>query len=401
MKGVSLFSGAGGLDLGFRAAGFSIVASVEQDSDCCETLRANGFRDVVQDSVEEWLVRDQVKALRPQVLFGGPPCQPFSKSAYWSSTSAQGLADKRAGCVSTFMAAVAKLQPSCFLIENVPGFVTAGGVDFVEDALDRLRVQGLDYQFNWRVLNCADFGVPQKRERFFGVGSIDGQFTFPEPTHADAHVTAWDALRNFKRPRTEDVQPKGKWAELIPTIPEGQNYLWHTARGGGVELFGWRTRYWSFLQKLSKAEPAPTIVATPAQDAGPFHWTNRHLSTRELAALQTFPTSYRITGNRVSRRRQIGNAVPPLMSEILARALALHLGHQADGPSAHAISRADSVPPPARLQKIPPKYIPLVASRPSHPGTGKGPSPRQRAVSVDLMPEFHTAAAQQPGATAS
>jgi DNA (cytosine-5)-methyltransferase 1 len=377
MECVSLFSGAGGLDLGFKAAGFSIISSVEQDIDCCATLRANGFRAVRQQKVEEWLATDQAALAAPSVIFGGPPCQPFSKSAYWSSSSARGLEDTRADCVTAFMTAVAKLKPTCFLIENVPGFVTAGGVDFVEEALDRARADGLNYRFVWQILNCADFGVPQKRQRFFGVGSLSGEFTFPNPTHMDSHVTAWDALRRFRRSRKEQLRPKGRWADLLPTIPEGQNYLWHTARGGGHELFGWRTRYWSFLQKLSKVEPAPTIVATPAQDAGPFHWTNRHLSTAELAALQTFPRIYKFRGNRTSRRRQIGNAVPPLMSETLARAIAVHLGRFVSCPIRYSVDRADQVPSPSRPAPLPGKYLHLVGNRRAHPGTGKGPKPRK------------------------
>jgi DNA (cytosine-5)-methyltransferase 1 len=370
------------LDLGFSAAGFALVSSIEQDVDCCATQRTNHFLNVVQNSVEIWLESKAASDLRPDVVIGGPPCQPFSKSAYWSSSSAQGLADKRADCVAVFMSAIAKLRPRCFLIENVPGFVTAGGVEFVERELRRLRAKGLDYHFTWQILNCADFGVPQKRERFFGVGSMNCEFKFPESTHDDEHVTAWDALRHFKRPKSEDVVPKGKWADLIPTIPEGRNYLWHTARGGGVELFGWRTRYWSFLQKLSKAEPAPTIVATPAQDAGPFHWTNRHLSTKELAALQTFPANYQFAGDRGSRRRQIGNAVPPLMSEILARQIADHLGEPVTTALKYAVQQAGTVPKPTPTSSLPPKYLDQIGARACHPGTGKGPKPRVPTLQV-------------------
>lgn len=380
MECVSLFSGAGGLDLGFRAAGFSMISSVEQDVDCCATLRANGFDHVSEANVETWLESEDASRLRPAVVVGGPPCQPFSKSAYWSSSSAQGLVDERADCVRTFVRAVSKLRPSCFLIENVPGFVTAGGVEFVEQALNRLRPEGLDYKFAWRVLNCADYGVPQKRQRFFGVGSLQAGFQFPAETHSSSHLTAWDALQGLRPTRKEELRPKGRWADLLPTIPEGQNYLWHTAKGGGLELFGWRTRYWSFLQKLSKSEPSPTIVATPAQDAGPFHWTNRHLSTDELAALQTFPRSYEFCGTRVARRRQIGNAVPPLMSEILARQIAQHLGAATTGTLHYLVLPSERKPRASRTFPLPEKYKQLVGPRAPHAGVGKGPCPRVLSV---------------------
>lgn len=383
MECVSLFSGAGGLDLGFRAAGFSIAASVERDADCCATLRSNGLDSVNEMSVEQWL-DNSVFDKSLSVIFGGPPCQPFSKSAYWCDTSAKGLRDARANCVSAFMSAVEKYQPICFLMENVPGFVTAGGVDFVEQKLSKLREDGLDYHFTWQVLNCAEYGVPQKRQRFFGVGSLVGKFEFPRATHLGTPITAWDALHCLK-PRSGELQPKGRWADLLPTIPEGENYLWHTARGGGQELFGWRTRYWSFLQKLSKFEPAPTIVASPAQDAGPFHWSNRHLSTSELAALQTFPRSFKFIGNRSSQRRQIGNAVPPLMSELLARALSEHIGQKITAPLRFTIAKATRRPIATRAKRIPKKFEEMIGARDAHPGTGRGPKPRQAKLRAESV----------------
>ena len=95
----------------------------------------------------------------------------------------------------------------------------------------------------------------------------------------------------------------GKWADLLPTIPEGQNYLWHTNRGGGSQLFGWRTRYWSFLLKLAKNLPSWTIQAHPGSSIGPFHWRNRKLSVPEMCRLQTFPTAW---NSNVAVRRPKG-----------------------------------------------------------------------------------------------
>ncbi|TAV19043.1 hypothetical protein ELI35_37680 [Rhizobium ruizarguesonis] len=123
------------------------------------------------------------------------------------------------------------------------------------------------------VLNAADYGVPQMHKRVLVVGARDGtEFRFPNPTHAGAdeptstehprHLTAWDALHDLPEPDGSEAEIKGKWAELLPTIPEGNNYLWHTDRGGGEPLFGWRRRYWSFLLKLAKSQPSRT---NPAQ----------------------------------------------------------------------------------------------------------------------------------------
>src|SRR6185369_15502643 len=104
---------------------------------------------------------------------------------------------------------------------------------------------------------------------------------------------------------------------LLPSIPEGENYLHHTPRKGGLPLFGWRTRYWSFLLKLAKNQPSWTIQAQPGSAIGPFHWQNRRLAWQEMAALQTFPREFEIASSTVEIQRQIGNAVPSLMAEIL------------------------------------------------------------------------------------
>src|SRR6185312_12245754 len=112
-------------------------------------------------------------------------------------------------------------------------------------------------------------------------------------------------------------QLRGKWADLLPSIPPGMNYLWHTDRGGGEPLFGWRRRYWSFLLKLAPDQPSWTIQAQPGPATGPFHWDNRRLTGREMARLQTFPDDIQITGSLADAQRQIGNAVPSLLAEVL------------------------------------------------------------------------------------
>src|SRR5690606_36479620 len=136
------------------------------------------------------------------------------------------------------------------------------------------------------------YGVPQIRERFFMIAARDGSdFTFPEPTHApeqdasgqlalpnvEPYRTACDALGDVEPESTDDLEMQGKWAALLPSIPEGHNYLWHTDRGGGLPLFCWRRRYWSFLLKLAKNLPSWTIQAQPGPAIGPFHWNNRRL----------------------------------------------------------------------------------------------------------------------------
>src|SRR5690606_35435717 len=115
------------------------------------------------------------------------------------------------------------------------------------------------------------------------------------------------------------LRPGGKWGALLPSIPEGENYLWHTERSGGMPLFGWRTRYWSFLLKLSKRLPSWTIQAQPGSAIGPFHWDSRRLTFAELCRIQTFPHKLQIDARRTEMQRMLGNAVPSLIAEVWAR----------------------------------------------------------------------------------
>jgi len=175
---------------------------------------------------------------------------------------------------------------------------------------------------------------------------------------------------------------QGQWAGLLPSIPEGTNYLWHTPGKGGRPLFGWRTRYWTFLLKLAKGLPAWTISASPGPAAGPFHWRNRHLSTRELCRLQTFPDDYEIAGPRRVAHRQIGNAVPPALAQVIAleirRQLLKHTSVQTL-PSLAPDYRADC-PAAEPVSSVQSRFLNLIGKHKPHPGTGKGPAPQRAST---------------------
>jgi DNA (cytosine-5)-methyltransferase 1 len=169
---------------------------------------------------------------------------------------------------------------------------------------------------------------------------------------------------------------KGKWAGLLPSIPEGENYLWHTNRGGGLPLFGWRTRYWTFLLKLSKDRPSWTIQSQSGSASGPFHWSNRRLSATELFRLQTFPEDVRCTAGRTEMQRMVGNAVPSLLAEVLAREIKRQIfGVKLDmtEPLALAVPKSETAPRRTPVRSVPTAYHALVGTHADHPGPGLGP----------------------------
>jgi DNA (cytosine-5)-methyltransferase 1 len=391
---LSLFSGAGGLDFGLEAAGFQVALAVERDEACCKTLRANRRWPILESDIADIEARDVLKAsgLRRRnvdLLTAGPPCQPFSKSANWSPTGPRGLADPRADAIHRLLDVIEAVLPRCVLIENVEGFQSAGRESGLTLALSKVREinrrWGTDYRPTWRVLNAAHFGVPQLRKRFFLIAFRDGtEFDFPEPS-VHSPVTSWETIGPLSKKSRPDLGMKGRWADLLRTIPEGHNYLWHTARGGGASLFGWRTRYWSFLLKLAKKAPAWTIPAHPAQNAGPFHWHNRQLSTAEMLRLQTFPQEIIIQGSRSDRQRLIGNAVPSLLAETIGRHLSLQLGYRKrlGGPYRLSVQRfQEPIPEPEALEVIREQYLGLIGVHNDHPGTGLGPQGRREQANL-------------------
>ena len=394
-KVISLFSGAGGLDYGFEAAGFETVVASDLDPTACRFLKANRDWPIVEGAIAELstaklLAEAKLEPKEADVLIGGPPCQPFSKSGYWASGDAKRMEDPRAKTLGEYLRVLKEAQPRAFLLENVPGLAYKGkseGIEKLREGIASLNEEvGTRYSVEFASLNAADYGVPQRRERVFVIGFRDGmRFEFPKPTHGGAglldgveglkpYATAWDAIGDLARSNdTEALRLRGKWADLLPSIPEGSNYLHHTERGEGVALFGWRRRYWSFLLKLSRTLPSWTIQAQPGPAIGPFHWDNRRLSAREMARLQTFPDDLDFDGFSIAEcQRLLGNAVASGLAQILAGQIAkqLRLDVAADVsllPEATTDTTAPTSPAP-----VPERYLDLVGKDTEHPGTGQG-----------------------------
>lgn len=402
MKTLSLFTGAGGLDLGFESAGFRIIGCVEIDSDARATIMANrpGWNLLPEGDIANINPAHLVKALSIHtrgldLLLAGPPCQPFSKSAFWATGSTRRMKDPRSGTLRKLVKIIESALPKAIVIENVRGIAFAEKDDAIRMLKRGLqlinRTQGTRYRLAVIPMQATDYGVPQIRERVFLVAFRDGTLLEnPAATHGSGCCpellpvpTAWDAIGGIVPSPAEmkTLTLRGKWARLIPSIPEGHNYLWHTERGGGLPLFGWRTRFWSFLLKLARDKPSWTLQACPGPATGPFHWDNRLLSIREMARLQTFPDDYHICGNYGSARRQLGNAVPPALSEALARTIEAKLLNKGGRTRASFCIPVKLGRPAAEpASEVPIDYYRLVGKHAEHAGPGKGPGATLRGT---------------------
>jgi len=393
---ISLYTGVGGLDFGFEAAGFRTAVAVELDPVCCRTVRLNRRWPLIEGDIHnipsQHILRTAgLRKGEADVLVGGPPCQPFSKSGYWATGDSGRLDDARADTLTAYLRVLRDTKPRTFLLENVRGLAYQGKDEGLQLLLRGIaevnRQTGTRYTVSWATLNAADYGVPQLRERVFLIASRDGApFLFPEATHGDVtncdlfserepHRTTWNALGDLPQEVDDpSLEVAGRWGDLLPTIPEGENYLWHTSRGGGFPLFGWRRRYWSFLLKLAKNRPAWTIQAQPGTATGPFHWKSRRLSAQELCRLQTFPDGLRFECGRTDVQRMLGNAVPSLVAEVLAREIRRQLlGHRVLHRELRLLPpRRRTTPPAERPARLPSKYEHLIGKHAAHPGTGKG-----------------------------
>jgi DNA (cytosine-5)-methyltransferase 1 len=352
MRCVSLFSGCGGLDLGLERAGFSIILAVDSWNRAAESHAINRpntpfFHGSVTDLTGPLMKKLSLgeTAQGVDLLAGGPPCPPYSKSRFYRKSKPRGLNDAVGEeTLAGYLKVLRLLKPRAFLLENVAGMaykVQDQALKLVEATADELG-----YRHVWRIVNAANYGVPQIRERFFMIGMRKGTFEFPSQTHTcgdtrdrlrgNGALPSWRTAGEFIKDLDTDENADdtghfagGKYNYLLKKIPPGDNYLFFTAkRGHKKPVFGWRKRFWSFLLKLSPDMPSWTIQARRSNNMGPFHWRNRILRIEEVKRLQTFPDDWLLAGRLEEQWRQIGNAVPPLVAYHLGKAIAEQLEAQ-------------------------------------------------------------------------
>ena len=341
---LSLYSGAGGLDCGFRNAGFEIIAAVESDRWAVETYRANLGAHVVHGELPGVV---PLGAAGVDVVIGGPPCQGFSVIGKMDPE------DPRSTHVHAFMDLVARFSPRAFVLENVKALAVSDRWSAVRDDL-RCTARGLGYQVELFLLNAADFGVPQTRERMFLIGTRGMAPLCPVPTSKGSPPSVREALRRLP----PYGQPGNDAICAARVVPAPRPVMRPRAHHGSL-LFNGSGR------PLDLSGPAKTLPASMGGNATPIidqeelangaePWVRgyharllaggdpidvaparlRRLTVQEAAALQTFDPSWQFRGPQVAQFRQIGNAVPPRLAEAVASAIRTSLAwldHASDG----------------------------------------------------------------------
>lgn len=348
-KYVSLFTGAGGLDIGLERAGLSAVSLCEIEKVFCETLHENqqfqhedgidyfAGASINNADICEVTGSDLTQGNEIDLVVGGPPCQAFSSSGRQLS-----VLDARGKLVHEFLRVVDELRPRMFLFENVRGLVTArdssgepGGV--ISDLLEQFHEIG--YSCRSTLLNSADYGSHQRRVRCFIIASRQGRApVFPEPTHQknpDILFPKWKTLGEFLDQHADSNK-------LHYTFPTNELYeqLKELPDGSGIKSMGKAepTRpggHWGYRQGTFIADqnlPARTVTGSASQDWIRHNGVLRRLTLREVTLLQGFPSDWHILGTKAQKYKQVGNAVPAVFGELLGATILNHLANYPSGP---------------------------------------------------------------------
>ena len=338
---IDLFCGCGGFSKGFEQAGFNTVLALDLWSDAIKTFNINhnnpvglckNIYDYTNEEIIEFAKDNSVKG-----IIGGPPCQGFS------IVGKREADDERNTLYLQYVRFVEQIKPEFFILENVKGLLNLEKGYFKNEIVNRFSELG--YNVCYKVLKASDYGVPQKRERVFFVGlrkDLFGDlfFEFPEPTYeivgTEDALSDLPSLDNNENNTEYKIEPQTPYQELMrknSSIIKNHEITVHTEQtkriislvpdGGGIkdipEEYYQIRKYDSAFKRMNSKEPATTI------DCGHrnyFHYKeNRVPSVREAARIQSFPDDFEFLGTKTSQYTQVGNAVPPLLAEIIANSI--------------------------------------------------------------------------------
>ncbi|TKJ89749.1 DNA (cytosine-5-)-methyltransferase [Paenibacillus sp. CFBP13512] len=349
---VAFFAGAGGLDMGMKNAGFDIKLTVELERTYCTTLKNNHpdlkviEGDIMQYTPEKIYLDAGISPDTDiDLIFGGSPCQSFSTAG-----KRQAFASAGGSAMLKFAELIRTIRPKMFLLENVKGLLSAPlkhrphsqrGNQFSEllweempgSALEYLLNQFEGYNINYKLINAADYGVPQTRERVIFVGvreNLNIKYQFPKPTHNSEGIdgklkwiTVGELFKNTDFGIHHYVEYSSERLRYMRMIPQGGGNwrnlpmdIVEKAMGGAYLSGGGKV---GFFRRLNVKKPAPTMLTSPIQKSTNLGhpYEDRPLSIEEYLAIQQFPINYKIAGSLTQQYVQIGNAVPVNLAKLL------------------------------------------------------------------------------------
>ncbi|HEZ6100006.1 TPA: DNA (cytosine-5-)-methyltransferase [Neisseria meningitidis] len=319
---IDLFSGAGGLSLGFEQAGFQQLLSVEMEPDYCQTYRANFPRhQLLQKDLTTLTEQDLINYLNGQsvdLVIGGPPCQGFSMAGKIGRTFTD---DPRNHLFKEFVRIVKIVRPCFFVMENVARLYTHNSGKTRTEIIQAF--QNIGYSVECKVLNAADFGVPQIRSRVIFIGRRDkGKISFPEPFQI-SHQTVESAIGHFPKLAAGESNPHVANHEAMNHSAQMLEKMAFVKNGGNRNDIPEPLRpKTGDIRKYIRYDSNKPAVCITGDMRKVFHYEqNRALTVRELAALQSFPDNFVFCGNKIAQQQQVGNAVPPLLAKAIAESI--------------------------------------------------------------------------------
>lgn len=315
---IDLFSGAGGFSLGFDNEGFTNVFSIDFEKNFCETYKENFknhnliTKDIQKLSSDD--IKELVKNLKISVIIGGPPCQGFSIAG---NIGRKFIDDPRNRLFKEFVRVVEIVKPSFFVLENVARLYSHNkGKTRVEIIKDFERI---GYKVECKILNSADYGVPQVRKRVIFIGSkTPVEIKFPNKS-VDKYISIKNALKGYPKLLSGEssAMPNHVAMNHSQQMLDKMSYI---SDGGNRDEIPKSIRPKSGdARKYIRYESSEPSVCVTGDMRKIFHYSqNRALTVRELAKIQTFPDNFVFKGSRISQQQQVGNAVPPKMAQAIA-----------------------------------------------------------------------------------
>ena len=332
-KTVSLFSGGGGLDLGFKQAGYDIIWAIDNNQDAVNTYRRNVGNEIMCGDITTIDINEIPQA---DIVIGGPPCQSFSLAGKRQCD------DERGRLVWRYLDIIKRVSPKAFLFENVVGLVSAKDIQgnkILDALLETFAEAG--YHVTWHLVNAADYGVPQLRKRVIIVGLKDGQFEFPVTTHNDKgingkkrYVSVEDAIGDLPLPGTSGSISEHDY----PTMSKLDQYICSHVKPGGnymdipdevpsvrikrLKRDGGHTTCYGRMLPNKPSYTINTYFNRPNVGCNIHYKYDRIITLREAMRLQTFPDDYEfVSKSKQGKNLIVGNAVPTHLAYVLATKL--------------------------------------------------------------------------------